>query len=300
MAEGRALRFLYHTVPGRLVLRAVSGRGLSRLCGAFLDSPLSRCLIAPFVRRGGIRLSDYIPEDYASFNAFFTRRIRPELRPLPQARDALMAPCDGLLSVFSIADGAVLPIKQSAYTISDLLGGDGAAARYRGGLCLVFRLCVEHYHRYCYLDSGTKGENTFLPGRLHTVRPIALSALPVFVQNCREYTCMETEHFGPVVQVEVGAMLVGRIVNHHGAGPMVRGQEKGLFCYGGSTIVVLLEPDRAALLPALLEQSRLGGEVPVQMGQILGHAISPDRRAAAPPPHPDAPANRPDSPSRPA
>lgn len=270
--ESRGLRFLYHTAPGRLALRLLSSRGLSRLCGRFLDSPLSRPLIGPFVRKNGIRLSDYLPEKYQSFNAFFTRAIRPELRPLPEDPSALMAPCDGLLSVYPIAGGTVLPIKQSAYTISGLLGGDSAAARYEGGACLVFRLCVEHYHRYCYLDSGRKGENRFLPGKLHTVRPIALAARPVFVENCRSYTCLETDHFGPVIQVEVGAMLVGKIHNYHGAGPIERGAEKGRFLYGGSTIVVLLPPGRVALDEAFWENTRSGIETPVKMGQVLGHA----------------------------
>ncbi|MCI8526073.1 MAG: phosphatidylserine decarboxylase [Oscillospiraceae bacterium] len=272
MGESRGLRFLYHTAPGRTVLRALSGRVVSRLCGRFLDSPLSRPLIGPFVRKNGIRLSDYVPQVYPSFNAFFTRPIRPELRPFPQDPAALAAPCDGLLSVYPVEDGAVLPVKQSAYTIGDLLGGDPLAAGYAGGYCLVFRLCVDHYHRYCYLDSGRKGGNRFLPGRLHTVRPIALEAYPVFTQNCREYTVLETDHFGSVVQVEVGAMLVGRIENLHGPGPITRGAEKGRFLYGGSTIILLLPPGRVRLTPALLENTRRGVETPVRMGQVLGHA----------------------------
>lgn len=271
MGESRGLRLLYRTAPGRLALKLLAGRGVSRLCGRFLDSPLSRPLIAPFVRKHHIRLEDYQPQEYRDFNAFFTRPIRPELRPFPQDPAALTAPCDGLLSVYPIVDGVVVPVKQSAYTIERLLDGDPVAAAYRGGLCLVFRLCVDHYHRYCYLDSGKKGENRFIPGRLHTVRPIALAAYPVFTENCREYTVLETEHFGPVVQVEVGAMLVGKIVNHHGAGPIVRGQEKGFFQYGGSTIVVLLPPDRAELSPALLRRAQDGEEIPVRMGQSLGY-----------------------------
>lgn len=272
MGESRSLRLLYGTAPGRLALKLLTARGVSRACGKFLDSPLSRPLIGPFVRKHRIRMEDYQRQEYRSFNAFFTRPIRPELRPFPQDPAALAAPCDGLLSVYPIEDGAVVPVKQSAYTIERLLGGDPIAAAYRGGWCLVFRLCVDHYHRYCYLDSGKKGENRFIPGKLHTVRPIALEAYPVFTENCREYTVLETAHFGRVVQAEVGAMLVGRIANHHGAGPITRGQEKGLFQYGGSTIVVLLEPNRAELSPSLLRRTQAGEEVPVRMGQLLGYA----------------------------
>ena len=270
--ESAALVFLYRTVPGRMLLKLLIGRGLSRAAGRVLSSPVSRPLIAPFTRKNGIDLTDYAEEDYSCFNDFFCRRIRPERRPLPADPAELMAPCDGLLSAYRITDGMVLPIKQSRYSVSELLGMDAAARRYRDGVCLVFRLCVDNYHRYCYIDDGQKGPNVFLPGVLHTVRPIALESVPVFVRNCREYTIMETARFGTVAQIEVGALLVGRIDNHDGAGPIRRGEEKGRFLYGGSTVVLLLEKDRVALDEALFTATANGIETPVVMGQVLGRA----------------------------
>lgn len=267
--ESPALRFLYGTAPGRLLLRPLCSPALSRLCGRLLDAPVSRPLIGPFVRKNGIDLADYVPRRYASFNEFFCRRIRPELRPVSGAPEALVCPCDGLLSAYPVTDGLVLPIKQSRYRIDELLGGDPAAAQYRDGLCLVFRLCVDHYHRYCFLDSGTALRRRFLPGVLHTVRPIALAREPVFVRNCREYTVMQTEHLGLVTQIEVGAMLVGKIANHDKP-RFVRGEEKGMFRYGGSTVVVLLQSGAARLDPGILRASR---ELPVRMGQRIGTAL---------------------------
>lgn len=273
--ESAALVFLYRTVPGRMLLKLLIGRGLSRAAGRVLSSPVSRPLIAPFIRKNGIDLTDYDEEDYSCFNDFFCRRIRPERRPLPADPAELMAPCDGLLSAYRITDGMVLPIKQSRYSVSELLGMDAAARRFRDGVCLVFRLCVDNYHRYCYIDDGQKGPNVFLPGVLHTVRPIALESVPVFVRNCREYTIMETARFGTVAQIEVGALLVGRIDNHDGAGPIRRGEEKGRFLYGGSTVVLLLEKDRVALDEALFTATANGIETPVVMGQVLGRAAFP-------------------------
>ncbi len=266
------LRFLYETVPGRAALKVLASPGLSRLAGRFLDSSLSRGLIPRFVKGNGIRLEDYESDNFRCFNDCFTRKIHQGLRPLPADPNELMAPCDGLLSAYRVEEGAVLPIKQSSYTVADLLGDRTLAERYRDGLCLVFRLCVDHYHRYCYVDDGTKGPNIFLPGRLHTVRPVALAARPVFVQNCREYTVMDTDHFGRVTQVEVGAMLVGKIRNHHGPGPVRRGEEKGMFLYGGSTIVLLLEKGAVRLDQTFLQATARGEECPVQMGQTIGQA----------------------------
>ena len=114
----------------------------------------------------------------------------------------------------------------------------------------------------------------FIPGKLHTVRPIALEAVPVFKRNCREYTVMHTENFGDVTQMEVGAMLVGKIKNHHSKGPIVRGGEKGMFLYGGSTIIVFLEKDRVNLDPIYFEATEKGEETDVLMGQRLGCATA--------------------------
>ncbi len=271
---GLLLRFLYHTAPGRLLLKPLTARGLSVACGRFLDSRASRVLIPGFVRRAGIDLADYESSTFACFNDCFTRRIRPELRPIAPDRRDLIAPCDGKLTVWPIEADTVIPVKQSQYSVSRLLGDEALARTFEGGWCLVFRLCVEDYHRYCYFDSGAKGENIFLPGRLHTVRPIALAKVPVFTENCRAYTVIRSETFGQAVQMEVGAMLVGRIQNHDGPGPCVRGAEKGYFSYGGSTILLLLPPGRAEIRPEILANSGTGVETPVKLGQTVGRATA--------------------------
>jgi phosphatidylserine decarboxylase len=110
----------------------------------------------------------------------------------------------------------------------------------------------------------------FIPGKLHTVRPVALQKYPVFTENCREYTILNTDHFGKIAQIEVGAMLVGKICNHHGVSAIKKGQEKGYFMYGGSTIILLLEKDAVQMDPEILAANRSGMEVPVRFGQKIG------------------------------
>ena len=268
--ESSALSFLYNNVFGRIILKLLTARWISKLAGRFLDSRMSKRLIKKFVKNNNIDLNDYESDNFKCFNDCFCRKIKDGLRPIELDPNALIAPCDGLLSVYRIEEGTVLPVKQSSYTVRDLLADDALAERYRGGLCLVFRLCVDHYHRYCYPVDGEKGENRFLRGRLHTVRPIALAKYPVFVQNCREYTVTESDTFGSVLQMEVGAMLVGRIKNHHGAQRVARGEEKGMFLYGGSTVILMLERDRAELAPELFAHTADGLETPVRMGEQIG------------------------------
>lgn len=260
------LHFLYRTALGRLLLRPLVGRGFSRAAGAFLDTRASRVLIGPFVRKNGIDLSEYESDGFRCFNDCFCRQIKEGKRPIAEDPDALISPCDGLLRAHPITEGLVLPVKESRYAIRDLVGEEELAKRFLNGTCLVFRLCVHHYHRYAFLDDGTTAKPTFLPGRLHTVRPIALRTYPVFSENCRACTVIESDHFGTVAQIEVGAMLVGRICNHPKVGRVARGEEKGMFQYGGSTILVLLEEGAATVDPRFFS----GEEIPVRFGEAIG------------------------------
>ncbi len=266
-----SLHFLYKTGFGRLLLRPLISRPISELFGTFLDSGISKGLIGPFAKKNHIVLGDYLLDDIKCFNDFFCRKIKKERRPISEDPKDLIAPCDGLLSVYQIKEGTVLSVKQSKFKISRLLQDKDLADEFEGGYALVFRLCVEHYHRYVYFDSGKQGENRKIPGVYHTVRPVALEEYPVYVENTREYTVIDTDHFGKAVQMEVGAMLVGRIVNDHlSSGRVTRGQEKGHFAYGGSTVIILLSAKKAILRPDILKNLDRNREIPVIMGEVIG------------------------------
>lgn len=270
-SESIGLHFLYKTIPGRLVLKVLTAKWVSDLAGFYLDSAHSKKLIAPFVRSNSIDLKDYEPCDYKCFNEFFCRKIRPELRPMDMDENHLMSPCDGLLSVYPIKDGVVMNIKQSKYSVKDLLQDAELAAEFDEGTCLVFRLCVNHYHRYHFAEAGKMLKEKKISGLLHTVRPIALRALPVFTENSREYAVYETKNFGKMVQMEVGAMLVGKIDNHPNMKSFERGQEKGRFLYGGSTVILMLQKDQVQFPDWFKESASPDLEIPVQMGQCLGY-----------------------------
>ena len=268
--ESRSLRFLYNTAIGRIILKPIASRTFSKIMGRFMDSRLSKPMIKRFVKKNGIILDDFYSDNFKCFNDCFTRKIKEDKRPIEMDKSTCISPCDSLLSAYTIDEDTRLNIKDSIYSVADLFENEEIARKYTGGTCLVFRLCVTHYHRYIYLDDCTKEENHFIKGKLHTVRPIALEALPVFKRNCREYTVLHTENFGDVTQMEVGAMLVGKIKNHHNDGSHKRGEEKGMFLYGGSTIVVFLEKDKVELDSAYFEATERGEETDVLMGQKLG------------------------------
>ena len=276
MAKGslqeRSTRFLYTTGFGRLLLRALVRPGLSKAAGAFLSMPLSKPLIGPFVRNHGINLEQFLDAPYRSYNDFFCRRIRPELRPICPDDDALVSPADSLLTVMPITASGTFLLKGTAYTAASLLQDEALAARYLGGYAFLFRLTVDDYHRYCFPASGQTAAPVRIPGVLHTVAPLANELFPIYHENTREYTLLETERFGTLLCMEVGAMLVGRIVNHPLTGSVAKGQEKGYFQFGGSTVVVLAEPGRVTVSPELLQTGAAGTETPVLYGQAVARS----------------------------
>lgn len=270
---GKSLHFLYETAAGRVCLKLLTRRSVSKLVGAYMNSRISKLNIKNAIKSSGIDLSEYEITDYRKFscyNDFFTRQIKKEKRPLASEPDVFISPCDSKLTVYSIDEDSCFFIKGSVYTVTDLLGGNKALAdQFLGGYCLIFRLTVDNYHRYCYIDNGTKEENIFIPGVLHTVNPIALGKYNIFKQNCREYTILHTENFGDVVQVEVGAMMVGRIKNHHGTYAFCKGEEKGMFEFGGSTIVLLVKKDILTIDSDILANSAENIETAVKMGERI-------------------------------
>lgn len=266
------LKALYNTRTGSYVLKVITRPGFSRKCAGLLDSRYSKLYIKRFIKRNEIDMSEYVPARYRSFNDFFIRRIRPDARPIDMTERSLIAPCDSALSVYNITGENVFAVKGAKYTVKTLLQNAELAEKYRGGLCIIFRLMPYNYHRYIYPDWGTKNENTFIDGKLHTVREMA-HKYKVYVSNAREYTILDTKNFGKVVFMEVGALMVGRIVNHHQAHTFARGDEKGYFEYGGSTIIMLMEKDCVRLDEEIMKTIDTGHELPVQVGQRIGERI---------------------------
>ncbi len=264
-----AVRFLYGTALGRGLLKAVQKLHLDRLAVWYLRSRLSKPYIRRFAKKNGIPLPEEALQTFPTYRDFFLRGRTP--LPLDGEPSHLISPSDGWLSAYTVSKDSAFAIKGSRYRIRDLLGDEALAQNCEGGLCLVFRLCASDYHHYCYIDDGVQGPNHFIEGQLHSVQPIVLEHYPVFTLNRRSWCLLDTDHFGPVIQTEIGALVVGGIVNAP-AGPMRRGQEKGYFDLCGSTIVLLLEKDRVRLIPSLADVLDTERERRVAQGQWVATA----------------------------
>lgn len=270
--QDRFLAWMYGHVWGRILIKPLVLPAVSRFGGRILSTGISRLAIAPFVRANHIDLSLCEKQTFSSYNEFFTRKFRADARVVEQRKNRLPSPCDSRLSVYEICDNQSFEIKHTRYTVASLLKNNKVAKEYAGGYIWVFRLCVEDYHRYMYVDDGVVSSNYRIPGVFHTVNPVANDARPIYKENAREYSLLRSENFGTVLMMEVGALLVGKIENHHGAGTVKRGQEKGNFAFGGSTVILLTQkgtvyPDRD-----ILKNSRHGVETRVLMGEGVGES----------------------------
>ena len=230
MKDSFLLSFLYDTVPGRLLLRPLIGKKVSALAGSFLSSKASALFIPYFIRKHKIPMKGMaVPgKGFSSFNDFFTRK-RTKAVPVPE-EGYLMSPCDGFLTVIDISEDQVFHIKGCRFTLDALLQDKELSERFKEGRALIFRLTPTHYHRYCYPAGGEIIRERRIEGKYHCVRPIALRRFPVFIENTREYQVIRTDRFKDIVQMEVGAMLVGRISNKKRPPEARRGgRGKGVF-----------------------------------------------------------------------
>lgn len=267
--ESLSVRFLYQTKLGRFFLKILVHPWISKVAGIFLSSRFSRFIVPVFIKRNQVDMTGYKKQKYQSFNEFFSRKRTGN--KVDMNSESLISPCDAYLTVYPINKNSIYHIKHTDYRLKQLLKDEALAKRYAGGVCMMFRLTPKHYHRYCYICDGVVEKTKRIEGKLHCVRPVAYNAVPVFVENSREYIVINSNGWGKVVQMEVGALLVGKIKNYSTKARVFKGAEKGYFEFGGSTIIVLFEKGRIELNKNILDKSRKGEETEVYLGMRIGN-----------------------------
>lgn len=279
----KAVRWLYQSVPGKTLSKWLIKRPLSVLYGMAQESKISHRKVEPFIRDFNIKIEEYLPEEgrteedpYSSFNSFFIRRFRNGFRPF-EASDALM-PAFSEARYFgyeNLGPDDQVPVK------GDLLGGKALLANekwgdvFESGPCLLARLCPVDYHRFHFPDDGEVLDHYRVSGVLHSVNPIALRENPeIFAVNERQVTILETKNFGKLAYVEVGAICVGKIVQSRAmSGSFKRGEEKGYFLFGGSTVIVLGEKGLWRPDQVVLDHTKKGMEVYQKLGSRIAEKI---------------------------
>ena len=263
----RQIEFLYNTLLGRILLKFIfARRWYSKWQARKQKSKKSVKQIEKFVKEYNIDLSEYTETKYKSFNDFFIRKKKYNTKA---KSNELIAIADAKLLVYSITDNMELKIKNSIYGIEDLVNNMKISKEYRNGTCLIYRLSIEDYHRYVFLDNGNIQDTGVIKGMLHTIRPIS-QKYKVYTKNTREWTLLNTENFSNVLQIEVGALLVGKIQNYKNKGEFLKLEEKGYFEYGGSTIIQMFKPNTVKIADDILKNSKNEIETKVKIGEIIG------------------------------
>ena len=271
LLPSKSQAFVYRNKFGRIILKLLICKPISKIVGAFLNSPMSKPMIKKFVKNNNIDLSLYENENYSCYNDFFTRKIKLENRVMVDDKNAFISPTDSRLLVLDINNNLKFKIKNGYYSLETLLVDKKLADEFSGGKLLIFRLCVDDYHRYCFIDNGKILNNKYINGKLHTVQPIALEKDDFFKENSREVTVIETENFGKTAMVEIGAMMVGKIINHNTNGIAKKGEEKGYFEFGGSTVCVVLKKNEVEFDDEIINNTKNELETRVLFREKIGY-----------------------------
>ena len=264
------IKFLYHSLSGRIILKFIFSRiYFSKLLSIYYKSTLSKKKIKDFVKKYDMDKS-LLNKDFKSFDDFFKRK-----EDVFVDSEGFAATASGKLRVFKIGEdkGIYLGdkklrimIKGNVYNIDKLLK-EPLPEWAKGGYLLLYRLSLCDYHRYIYPVNGVFVRRRSISGRLESVRRDA-AYWRAFAENKRVLEYWQSE-YGKMLHMEIGAMLVGHIHNYEKK-VFSKGEEKGYFSYGGSSIVEIvgkgMEIDKD-----ILKNSEKGFETKVRIGERIGY-----------------------------
>lgn len=273
------LRWTYGSVLGRMGLHLLFKRAIfSRFMGYLKNRKSSRKDIAPFVKEYGINMDEALLDidDYASFNEFFFRKLKPGARPVSSKEGDVVFPADGRHMGWQDASKINhVFVKNQHFDLPALLDSEELGRIYANGTVVLSRLCPVDYHRYHFVADGVPGDTRLIKGPLASVSPYALRRRLAWLwTNKRVLTIMETQHFGRIVMLDVGATAVGSIIQtYQPLEPVKKGDEKGYFAFGGSTVMTFFEPGRIKLCDDLLAATNQGLELYARQGDLMGEAV---------------------------
>jgi phosphatidylserine decarboxylase len=270
------LKFIYGNPLGKIALHALVKRAcFSKWYGWRMDRPASRAKVAPFIRDFSVDVDEFADEagSYRTFNEFFYRKLKPSARPIDQAPDSATFPADGRhLGFQNIAEMPGIFVKGQVFDLERLIGDHLLARKFREGSLVISRLCPVDYHRFHFPVGGRAGRSVMVNGPLYSVNPIALKQnIHIFAENKRSICRVDSEQFGTVLFMEIGATCVGGLENTYQPDSDInKGDEKGYFKFGGSSTITIFEPGRIRLDQDLVENTAQYRELYTKMGDRMG------------------------------
>ncbi|TIH13399.1 phosphatidylserine decarboxylase [Marinifilum sp. JC120] len=269
------LKWLYHNPLGKLALHGVVKRKfISQWYGNKMDSPASKNKIPEFVKDLKIDMNEATRpmEEYDSFNDFFIRQLKPEVRPINRSPETIVSPADGKIIAFEKINGLdSFFVKGQQFSLDKFLQNSMLSKKYEEGTLLIIRLAPVDYHRFHFPAEGNISASSPIKGDYFSVSPYAVkNMLRVYWENKREYSILKTAGAGDILLCEVGATMVGSIIQSYTPDSEVKkGQEKGWFKFGGSTVIMLLEKDKAQIDTDIIKNTKNGFETSIKIGEPI-------------------------------
>jgi phosphatidylserine decarboxylase len=272
------LKLAYNTIFGKVLAPFIASRSMSKFYGSLQDSKSSSKKVPPFLKNFNIQIDQYnkgsypekpIEDSYKSFNEFFIRTFKDGQREFVPDSSKMAAFAEArYFGHEKVTDELKVPVKGSMIKAIDLIGNSDLGKDFIGGPFIIARLCPVDYHRYHYPDNGKTTTSYQIAGDFHSVNPLALQYRnDIFIKNERRVSILETENFGKLAYIEVGATCVGKIVQSFDESrDFKRGDEKGYFLFGGSTVIVCGEPGKWKPSSDMIENTKLGIETYIQLG----------------------------------
>lgn len=275
VAGEKWLVWLYYNPIGEATLWTLAKRKLvSSFYGNLMDRTSSAKKIQPFIEDFNIDMGIAQNQHFNNFNDFFTRKLRKEARPIDTGARIVVSPADGKILAYADISNSWFFIKGYRFDVYSFLNNPALANKYRDGALLIIRLAPMDYHRFHFPVSGNISLSKKIDGDYYSVNPFALrKKAEIFCLNKREFSIIRNPLFGDVIMCEVGATMVGSIVQTFQGNKVNKGEEKGYFKFGGSTVVLLFEKDKIHIDTDLLINTSKGYETSVKMGERIGEKM---------------------------
>ena len=276
VAGEKWLVWLYNNPVGELALHTLVKRKiLSEFYGSLMDKPSSAGKIDSFVENYDIDLGIVQKQKFETFNDFFIRKLKTGVRKIDMDSMVVVSPADGKMLAFQDVSKQDFIIKGYKFNLEEFLNDSSLANKYQHGSLLIFRLCPTDYHRFHFPVDGQLSQPVKIDGDYYSVSPIALKErVEIFCQNKREYVVLSTKNFGDVIMAEVGATMVGSIVQTYSGNTVWKGGEKGYFKFGGSSIVLIFENNKIRIDDDLLRNTKNNLETSILVGNRVAIDIS--------------------------
>jgi len=275
VAAEKWLVWLYNNPVGKATLCTLVKRKLvSSVYGNMMDSPSSVKKIKPFVAEYDIDMSTAQKQKFSSFNDFFTRKLKSNARPLDTCSNIIVSPADGKILAYEDISNSDFIIKGYRFNISSFLNNKDLSKNYIDGSMVIIRLAPFDYHRFHFPVSGKVSPVTHIGGNYYSVNPLALrKIIEIFCLNKRDFTIISNPLYGDVIMSEIGATMVGSIIQTHLGDYAKKGEEKGYFKFGGSSVVLIFKKNKIRIDNDLLNNTLKGYETAIKQGERIGTSI---------------------------